>query len=90
MSIAAALQAARFTIRKNRRSRQFISVLVPWSPGLSVTQGDVVSSFGIAWMANSSGVTGTIAPAVGGNDQAFDGAIYWTRQWRLLVAPLTP
>ncbi len=89
-----AFQAATFTMRKNRRSRAIISdpnLVTPWSPGLSVSQGDVVSSLGnIAWAANSTGVTGTIAPTIGDNDQAFDGAIYWTRQWRLLTIPQTP
>lgn len=81
----AARQAASFIARKNRRSRQFISALPPWTPHMSVTAGMLVQSFDAAWQAGSTGTAGTVAPAIGDNDVAYDGSIEWTRQWRLLT-----
>ncbi len=85
MSNQAARQAASFIARKNRRSRQFISALPNWTAGMSVTAGMLAQSYGVAWQAGSTGTAGLIAPTIGGDDVAFDGAIYWTRQWRLLT-----
>ncbi len=79
----AARQAASFIARKNRRSRQFIDALTPWRSGMPVTEGMLIGASGAAWIAQSSGTAGANAPTIGNDDTAFDGAIYWTRQWRL-------
>lgn len=78
----AARQAASFIARKNRRARRYIGALQPWRGGMTVTKGMLVGSNGAAWQANSSGTAGFVAPVIGGNDEAFDGAIFWARQWR--------
>ena len=80
-------QAAAWRIRRYNRSRIFTQNLTPWRSGLSVTIGDYVQSFGLAWQAQSIGTTGATAPSNAHGNTVSDGAVRWSHVPLLLVQP---
>jgi len=89
MSIGTQGQAAAWRIRRYNRSRIFTANLTLWSSGLSVSAGDYVQSFGLAWQARNSGTTGATAPTNAQANTVSDGAITWKHVALLLVQPPT-
>ena len=87
MSIAAQTQAATWRMRRANRSRVFTQNLTPWSSGLTVVAGDYVQSFGLAWEALTSGVTGATAPNNETKNTVSDGAVIWSHTPLLLTQP---
>jgi hypothetical protein len=80
-------QASAFRIRKYNRSRRYTENLTPWSAGLPVTIGDYVSSFGLAWQAQNSGITGAVAPSNASGNTVTDGVVRWSHVPLLLTQP---
>jgi hypothetical protein len=80
MAISAQMQGALLRARKRRIARQILQSLTPWSHGLIVTAGQYVSSENgtSAWLAVTSGTTGTQSPT-GQNVLFNDGGVDWTR-----------
>lgn len=87
MGQSAQNQAASWRIRRYNRSRIFTQNLTPWSSGLSVTTGDYVQSFNLAWIALNSGTTGSTPPNNGLHNTVSDGAVTWSHVPLLLVQP---
>jgi hypothetical protein len=83
--------AGLFYARKNNRSRAMVDALTPWSPGLAVTTGEYVQSFGLPYVATNSGTTGATAPN-GTSGNISDGTITWQFVWpsSILIPPSTP
>ncbi len=82
--MTAASQSAMYFSRRRSKSRRYVGALSPWSPGLNITAGMAVQSFGLGYVAANSGVTGA-GPAQSGNGQSNDGAITWNYQFLVLV-----
>ncbi|MGD0023603.1 MAG: hypothetical protein ABSC37_03100 [Xanthobacteraceae bacterium] len=90
MSLATVTQAAAYFMRRNRKSRVIVDNLTQWTPGLTVTAGQYVKSYGKAYRATNSGTTGTMAPTALQGDQS-DGAIIWNANAQIfLESPPTP
>jgi hypothetical protein len=77
--------ATALRIEKHSRSRRFIAALTPWRAGLAVDEGDHVQSFGLAWRAQNSGVTGATAPSNESGATSSDGVVTWTHVAVLLT-----
>ena len=73
------MQGSLLRARKRRIARQILQSLTPFSAGLSVSQGDYVSSENVtsAWQAQNSGTSGATAPT--GTGLQSDGTIQWLR-----------
>jgi hypothetical protein len=72
----AQMQAGMFWARRNTRARAAVQALTPWSSGLTITAGEYVQSFGSAYIAITSGTTGSTAPS-GTTGNINDGGITW-------------
>jgi hypothetical protein len=79
MGLTAQTQGALLRMRNRRITRQLLESLTPWSHGLSVVDGQLVSSENgnSPWLATSTGTTGTNAPT--GQGAFNDGAVSWVR-----------
>jgi hypothetical protein len=70
-----------FYARKaHRLSRLVLQSLVPFSVGLTVTEGDFISSDlgSTLWIAQNSGTSGATAPTIAnGRTVQIDGSILW-------------
>jgi hypothetical protein len=75
----ATMQGALYRNRRRRLSRVILGKLTRWSTGLTVTEGDYVSSENgtSAWVAQNSGVSGATAPT--GTGSQSDGVITWLK-----------
>lgn len=97
-----ARQAVSYNMRLRRRGRQFADALTVWAQGLNVTGADqangmlqsgvamfVQDSTGQAWVALTSGVTGSTP--LSGNRTMSDGGVMW-QPWPGVIrsAPPTP
>lgn len=88
MSISAQTQAGLYYLRRRNRSAQLIAQATPWSAGLTISEGDIVQSFGLAFEAQSSGVT-----TAGNAPNNSQGALFVgtdSVQWLHLPLLLTP
>ncbi len=87
--ISARNQAATWRMRRANRSRVFILGCTEWTPGLFVTAGDVVQSYGLAFTAQNSGTTaGATAPNNSAGALFVDGGgVQWLHTPLLLVQP---
>lgn len=81
MTITRAQQAALYYARRRRLALSILQKLTPWSEGLSVTEGQYVSSGGAPFIASHDGTTGPNAPFgqvfVDGYDGS--GGVTWVR-----------
>jgi hypothetical protein len=84
-------QYSAWRIRRNNDARKLLNGLTPFSPGLSVTQGDFIQSVGLCYQAQNSGTSGASAPTQTTGTYN-DGAISWlffeTRALLLQPQPL--
>jgi len=74
-----ARQAALYYARRRRLALTVMQTLTPWSVGLSVTEGQYVTSENgnAPFQATSTGVTGSTAPV--GTGAINDGGVNWVR-----------
>lgn len=79
MAVSRAQQAGLYYARRRRLALSVMQKLTPWAHGLTVTEGQYVTSEnGVApFLATSSGTTGTTAPA--GTGAISDGGVNWVR-----------
>jgi hypothetical protein len=79
MGLSAQTQGALLRMRNRRVARQILQSLTAWSTGLTVTEGEYVSSENgtSPWLATSSGTTGATAPT--GQGAFNDGGVQWVR-----------
>ena len=80
--MSAASQSTRYWNTRRRLSQVVLqTILMPWSAGLSVTQGALYSfaNATLAYTAGSTGVTGSTLPSGDYPAQFSDGVITWTR-----------
>jgi hypothetical protein len=79
MAFSAQTQGALVRNRNRRITRQILQSLTPWSSGLVVTEGQLVSSENqtSAWTAQSSGTTGATAPTQVNGYSVNDGGVVW-------------
>jgi hypothetical protein len=88
MSNAAAAQTAAWRLRRANRSRFFTSQATPWSAGLVVTAGDIVSVGQLAWQAQNAGTTAGVEPNNSEGAAFTDGGgVQWLHLPLLLVMP---
>lgn len=87
--IGAPTQAGLYYLRRRNRSQQFIAQATPWAAGLTITEGSIVQSFGLAFEAQNGGNTTT-----GNAPNNADGALFvgtdgieWLHLPLLLVPP---
>ena len=74
---SATRQLAMYRQRRNHAANAVVGTLTAWSHGLVVTAGMYVQNDGNAYVALTSGTTGTIAP-VGVTTAALnDGGVEW-------------
>jgi len=85
----AARQAASYFIRRARRSRQFALAATPWAAGLTVAEGDIVQSNGLAFEAQNNGTTTSGNGPNNSSGALFIGSdgVQWLHMPLLLVAP---
>lgn len=74
------MAGALYRNRRRRLSRVILGNLTAFTSGLTVTEGDYVSSENgtSAWQAQNSGVSGATAPTQVNGRQVSDGTITWT------------
>jgi hypothetical protein len=90
----ATLQAARFTMRKNSRSRRFCIALPVHTAGMVVSAAGLYvqddEGNGQAWVSLGAGTTGA-TPLEGDATVINDGGVSWAKySGRLLVMPPHP
>jgi hypothetical protein len=78
MAYSAQQQSGMYYARRRRQARLLLSQLTPWSSGLVVSQGQLVSSENgtSAYQAQNSGTTGATAPT---GRSVNDGAVEWVK-----------
>ena len=75
-SLTPSMQAGLYYARRNNRSRALFQTLTPWSAGLVVTSGELVTNANNLYTALGSGTTGATPPIQDRGNQS-DGTITW-------------